>query len=263
MSMLVEAELKVEEKKQLPLVEIISHCYAAELPQYAAMLIYQASSLVLYKPSKCDVRLVVCIWDDRDTKEFDPYTRKAIAWVRQLIPCRILRMKRREIGRRCIGRNRASLYTWADYVWFADVDQVFRDGILDRLVSMPWPDGASMIYPREIMIHRDWTTGDERTASVNLDDPCLVEIDPAEFVPKPYRKAIGGVQIVRGDFTREHGYLNMVPKWHNSTETPFRDFRDDIAYRRFCSKHGPIIGIDLPGLYRLRHTQTTYQKDKK
>lgn len=261
--------VKDKRKSSLPLVDIVSHCYAAELPQYAAMLVYQASSLVLHKPSCCKIRLSVCIWDDADEGLFDPITRKVVgqvkSWMeyRVRIACRIIHMTREEIGRRCIGRNRACLSAYADFVWFADIDQVFRDGILDRLVEMPWPDGASMIYPREIMIHRDWVTGDERTSSVDLDNPQPIDIDPTEFVAKPYRKAIGGVQIVRGNFAREHGYLNRDAKWLRPTKKPFGDFRDDVAYRRYCLKQGPIVAVDLPGLYRLRHTKTTYQKDKK
>jgi len=249
----------------LPLVDIVSHCYAAELPQYAAMLVYQASSLVFYKPKVCKVRLVVCMWDDReiDKNLYDTTTGKVVEQAKNWMPCKVIRMARGKIGRRCIGRNRASLLTQADFVWFADVDQVFRDGILDRLVQMPWPKEASMVYPREIKIHRDWTTGDERALDIDLDNPLLTDIDPSEFVSKIYRKAIGGVQIVRGDFARRYGYLSGETKWTRPTDKPFSDFRDDTAYRRRCSELGPIVPVDLPGLYRLRHTKTTYQADKK
>jgi len=251
------------QKEHLLRVEIVSHCYAAELPQYAAMLAYQASSLVLHKPKKCKVCLSVCVWEDQEEETFDLHARKALAWAMLHIPCKIIRMKRNEIGRRCIGRNHAALHTSADYVWFADVDQVFRDGILDQLISMPWPENASMIYPREIKIHQDWVTGDKRTASVDLDDLQLIDTDPTEFVPKRYRTAIGGVQIVRGDFARKHGYLNTIPKWHRTTEELFKNFYDDVVYRRYCAELGLVVGVDLPGLYRLRHTKTTYQEDKR
>ncbi len=40
---------------------------------------------------------------------------------------------------------------------------------------------------------------------------------------------------------------------------PFKDFRDDLAYRRECSEQGPIIGVDIPEVYRIRHSKTTYQ----
>jgi len=263
-------ELKTEQKKQLPLVEIVSHCYAAELPQYAAMLVYQASSLVLHKPKHCRVCLSICVQreDQHGTVPSDPNVAKVLSWVKETlkensIQWTICYQRKVELGRRCIGRNHLALHSNADIVWFADVDQVYRDGVLDQLVEMPWPEQASMVFPRDIMIHRDWITGDERTFAVDLDDLHLVDVELSEFVAKRYKKAIGGVQIVRGDFARKYGYLDRNEKWQQPTEKPLGDFRDDIAYRRFCLDHGLIVGVDLPGLFRLRHTKTSYQDDKK
>lgn len=241
----------------MPLVEIVSHCYAAELEHYAACLVYQVSSLVLYKPEKCDVCLSVCLCDE------DRNTTKMIGWTESTLfdkemDCRTYRLVEQKIGRRCIGRNHAAKASKADFVWFADVDQVFRDGVLDKLVETEWPEDAAMIYPREILIHRDHKTGDGRTSAVDLDDPSVVDVDPSEFVPKRYRKAIGGVQIVRGDFARRHGYLDGDDGWQRPTDEPFGDFRDDVAYRKFCLRHGRIAGVDLPGMYRLRHSRKTY-----
>jgi len=270
-----EVEEQAKQSKRRPLIEVVSHCYAAELPQYAAFLVYQASSLVLHKSMNCDACLSVCVWGEKEDADdptiswsvADPNVAKVLPWMKRTlvehgIGWSVCYLTRGEIGRRCVGRNRLALASEADVVWFADVDQVFRDGVLDRLVTMEWPKGALMIYPREIMIHRDWKTGDERTSAVDLDDLRLVDVDPAEFVPKRYNRAIGGVQIVRGDFAREHGY-NRDEKWQGPTDRPFGDFRDDVAYRRFCSERGVVVGVDLPGMYRLRHTRTTYQEDKK
>jgi len=272
MSLLTEVEVEAEQKSTLPSVEIVSHCYAAELPQYAAMLVYQVSSLVLHKPKHCQVCLSICVCgEDRHDSPWwevvDPNVAKVFPWVEKTLAkndifWKVCYLEKGGIGRRSIGRDRVALTSDADFVWFADVDQVFRNGVLDRLVEMPWPSGATMVYPREIKIHRDWITGDKRTSAVDLDDPRLVDVDLTEFVPKRYRKAIGGVQIVRGDFAREHGYLNNDKRWQHPSEQPFGDFRDDLAYRRFCEMHGPIVGVDLPGLFRLRHTRTTYQEDK-
>jgi len=270
-------ELKIRREGRPPLVKVVSHCYAAELPQYAAMLVYQVSSLVLHKPKSCRVTLSICVWGEKNTSDVplfgnryrvaDPNVAKILPWVKKILMendifWEICYLKKDEIGRRCIGRN-CLASSYADFIWFADVDHMFRDGILDRLVEIPWPSGASMIYPREIMIHRDWITGDKRTSAVDLNNPQLVDIDPPEFVPKRYRQAIGGVQIVRGDFARKHGYLNDDKQWQRPSEKPFGNFRDDVAYRRFCVEHGPIVGVDLPGVFRLRHTRTTYQEDKK
>lgn len=284
--MLLAEEAEMKSECSLPLVEIVSHCYAAKLPQYAAMLVCQASSLVLHKPRLCNVCLSVCIWHDlpigqedwnedffgtdwdkEDSNKSDQIVRKVLPWVKQVLTehgasWAVCHLSKGKIGRRSIGRDRLALISDADFVWFADVDQVFRDGVFDRLVSLEWPNSAAMIYPREIMIHRNHATGDKLTEAINLDDPQLIDVDPSEFVPKRYRKAIGGVQIVRGDFARKHGYLHEDKKWTCPTDKPFGDFRDDVAYRRFCSEHGSIVGVDLPGLYRIRHTRTTYQENK-
>jgi len=261
---------------RLPLIEIISHCYAAELPQYATFLAYQASSLVIHKPKNCDVCLSVCVWSEKEDSNnptipwsiADANVAEVMLWVKQTlirygIDWSICHLTKREIGRRSIGRNHLALASEADIVWFADVDQVFRDGILDRLAAMEWPEGATMLYPREIMIHQDWKTGDALVRNVPIEALFAYgpfDIDPSGFVPKRYRKAIGGVQIVRGDFAREHGYLNGVEKWQQPTDRPFGDFRDDVAYRRYCEQRGSIMGVDLVGMYRLRHTRTTYQE---
>jgi len=243
----------------MPLVELVVHCYAAELLHYAQALVYQVSSLVLHRPKKCGVKLTVCYcMDDLVTSKFLSDWME-LSYHTDGTYIDTICFDRTRIGRRAIGRNFAAKATKADFVWFADVDQVFRDGVLDRLVELEWPEDAVMIYPQNIMIHRDHKTGDERTSAVDLDNPLAVDIDPSEFIPKRYRKAIGGVQIVKGDFARKHGYLDGDNKWQRPTDEPFGDFRDDIAYRNFCLQHGKIVGVDLPGMFRLRHSRTTYQ----
>jgi len=241
-----------------PVVEIISHCYAKELHHFAACLVYQTSSLVLDRPRLCDVCLTMCVCneDERTMQVVEWAKRKLVEFGHTYVVCHL---SQTEIGRRCIGRNEAAGFSKADIVWFADVDQVYRDGILDRLVSMHWPDAAVMVYPREIRIHKDHATGDKRTSAVDLNHLRVVDIDPAEFVVKRYRKAIGGVQIVRGDFARQYGYLDGNDRWQQTTNKPFGDFRDDIAYRRFCLQYGNIVGVDLPGMYRIRHTAVSYK----
>ena len=282
-----EVEEQAKQSKRRPLIEVVSHCYAAELPQYAAFLVYQASSLVLHKPRSCDVCLSVCVWSEKENPDdltellaaaappmpwrvADPNVAKVLPWVKQTliehgVGWSVCHLTRGEIGRRCIGRNRLALASEADIVWFADVDQVFRDGVLDRLATMEWPEGASMIHPREIMIHRDHKTGDTLVRDVPVESLFVYgpfDVNPAEFVPKRYNRAIGGVQIIRGDFARKHGYLNGDEKWR-AVLRPFGDFRDDVAYRRFCSERGAIVAVNLPGVFRLRHARTTYQEDKK
>jgi len=239
----------------MKMIEVVTHAYAETMPHFASALVYQISSLILHKPKKCEVilSLCTCCSDLRVSTVLEWLQSQREVWknaiVRVYLPDKI--------GRRCLGRNDTALETEADIVWFADVDQVFRGGIFDRLAEMEWPEGASMVYPRIVKIHKDHDTGDKLL--YGLDGPKLVDIDPEDFVDKRYRRAIGGVQIVQGDFARKYGYLNGDEKWQRSTDKPFGDFRDDVAYRSFCLQHGPIVGVDLPGMHRLRHTATTYK----
>jgi hypothetical protein len=162
------------------------------------------------------------------------------------------------LGRRCIGRNEAALGTRSDYVWFTDVDYMFGAGCLDGLSSLKWPSGATMVFPRQIQILKDHATGDSWLRHA-VDQVGMLTISEHDFVPHRFNRAVGGVQIVRGDFARKHGYLN-VPEWQKPTKRPFCNFKDDIAYREFCRKHGEIVAVDLPGVFRIRHTETAYKE---
>jgi hypothetical protein len=121
---------------------------------------------------------------------------------------------------------------------------------------MQWPDKASMIYPKTIKISENHAVGD--MALRHVSHPAVKGIDRGQFVEKRYRRAIGGVQIVQGDVARL-GYLADSVRFQKPADLPFGDFRDDLAYRAECSKHGMIVGVDLPGVYRIRHGSTSYQ----
>jgi hypothetical protein len=236
-------------------IDVVSHCYAAELPQYADALHYQLSSLILDRPRACHVTATICYDPD------DEATVKTLTWFwdeKRDPDIRLIPLPPEQLGRRAIGRNIAALSTDADLVWFADVDMAFREGVLDQLASMEWPEGASMIFPRWIQIHRNHAIG-ARCLLRARDAAEPLDVDPEEFKPKRYARAIGGVQIVRGDLAREHGYLSDHPRWSKPVEKPFGSFRDDIAYRKQCLEHGSIVAVDLPGIHRLRHKVTSYQ----
>ncbi len=237
-------------------IEIVAHCWAKELPHYANALNYMFSSLVLDPPTTCDVVVTVCLdsTDDKTNRIYRWFAYHQRGINDYYVRAGSIHFPISELGRRAIGRNSAAKSSYADIVWFADVDQCYRDGILDRLANLEWPEGATMIYPKEIMIHRDHALGDEDLAKVG-GDPRLIDVDPSRFVTKRYNRAIGGVQIVRGDFAREHGYLDGDPKWQRPTDGRFARCSCDRAYRSFCKSRGRIVGVDLPGVYRLRHTE--------
>jgi len=254
-------------------IELVTHCWAEKNPNYAGALALQLSSLLLDQPKHCDVNVTICMnEDDDDTVRVIRRFAKA---QHAGFSIQALGMPVSELKRRCIGRNFAAHHSTADLVWFTDVDHCFYDGILDRLVKLKWPTGpmnknlgdvfvASMIFPGEIKISRNWDIGDDETEGL-AEVPDVESLDTGNFVPKGYNRAIGGVQIVQGHFARVHGYLHGQEEWQRpkpEADATFGPCTDDKAYRSFCLKHGPIVKIDLPGVYRVRHNQCSHEADK-
>ncbi len=239
-------------------INIVTHCWAGKYKHYAAALQYQLDSLMLNSLRQSDISVTLCC---------DPSDELTMTVAQHFLfsglEFRVCYLDPPRLGRRSIGRNAAALATDADIVWFTDVDHVFGKRCLDELARLEWPSGATMIFPKKIKIHQDHVTGD-KALDFDVRSSESRYIDPSEFIDKGYNRAIGGVQIVKGGFAREHGYLNNESKWQRprSDGKPFGDFRDDIAYRKFCLKHGRIVPVDLPGVYRLRHSTTTYQGPK-
>ena len=235
--------------------EVVSHCFAKKLPHYAKALHYQLESIANCRMTGVDVRAVICL--DPDDKRTMEVLAQYVRDRRGEGLLRVVSLRMREFSRRCIGRNQAALATKADVVWFSDVDQMYSVDAFYDLAETDW-QGAAMVYPGQIMISKDHVTGD---SFLRGDAPGV----PGDFVVKKYNRAIGGVQIVKGDFARQFGYLNgtewmkFVPVENNDV---LPSFRDDIAYRRFCHEHGGIRKIELRGVYRIRHSTTSYQTKK-
>lgn len=254
-------------------IEVVTHCWAVEHPLFAAALRFHLTSMLAYSRKdkrEADVQATICFSTDdalvrRVIREFAFPSKFRLNPIALSVP---------RMTRRCIGRNVAAKQTDADIVWFCDADHVFSTGIFDQLATKEWPadeakdEGsgvpASMIFPQDILIHKDHQTGDEVLKSIagfgieNISLPRL--LPPQDFIPKHYHRAIGGVQIVKGDLAREIGYLDGNENWQQpNPDGVLRSFRDDIAYRKACLKHGPIIPVQLLTVYRLRHTETTYQ----
>jgi len=241
-------------------IEICTHCYAADHPLFAAALAYQISSIVLHRP-RCETLVSVC----RLKRAEDEATADVMWWMINMGSLQSHIFTRERLGRRAIGRNVVAKSSNADYLWFADADYVFRDGCLDSVVKQfdAMPNDVVCVYPKTVMISRDHATGDRTlammTALSRKGKAPLLDIDPSEFVENKHRFAIGGMFIVRGDFARKYGYLDDNKKFQTPSPTMFPDTRCDIAYRKFCQQHGRIVGIDLPEVYRLRHSVSSYR----
>ena len=241
-------------------IHIVTHCYAISLPQYASHLIYQLSSLITYKP-EVPVRITVC------HSFTDHRTVNVINWFRDSCPelnLHTLMLDNNHLFRRSIGRNFCSDGK-EELTWFTDVDHVFGRDCLDSLwkiyesAQMNY-DAISLLFPKQIQIHKDHATGDALIASEQ--QPRLVSVDPSDFTVKHYNRAIGGIQIVPRWYLTQYGYLRDMEKYQTPSpdkNKPFPCFRDDVVFRSQCAENGRILPIQLPNLYRLRHSKTTYQ----
>jgi hypothetical protein len=236
------------------MIELVTHCYAHELSQYAAFFRYQISSLLNHTPA-VPVQLTVC-WTP-----IDKATANALAWGKHetagtAISIKSIELAPDQLFRRSIGRNCAALESRADLVWFTDVDHYFGPGCLDTLLQSNIT--TELAYPQQIMIHKDHATGDV-AATHTTDSRLTICFD--DFIPKTYNRAIGGVQIVHGDYARFWGYLKGHSKYQSPRHDgrPFGDFKDDVTFRRQWELFGGTLPLELPGVYRLRHSKTTYQ----
>jgi len=211
--------------------------------------------LLLYT-SNVDVRISVCCTPS------DKHTIEVIDWFYGRVKfdsnrIHVMSLTKNGLFRRGFARNEIALSCSEDVVWFADVDMAFGEGCLDSLLRHDWGD-EKIIYPRYVNIQETHAQGDEMASAEHGD---FIDVKDYKFAMKRYNRAIGGVQIVQGDFAREHGYLNNKPKriQPRNDERPFPDFKDDVIYRQFCVRQGGCLGIDIENVYRFRHTPVTYK----
>lgn len=232
-------------------LEIVSHCW-----RYWRAMTYQASSLILNPPKYCDVTytLFYCPEEDENTAQ-------RVALIRswdwpdnvKFVPVPI---PRGDLCRRAIGRNTAALATEADLVWFIDCDMTLEQGAIDTLADRVWrqPDKV-LFYPAHVMVPSQEAGDKIIFAATELTEP--VALDHSTFTRHRYGRAIGGVQIVRGDVCREVGYLNGKEKWQRPSHEWRRTY-EDRAYRgwldsKYKCRRGHRLSVD--GVCRIRHTQ--------
>lgn len=243
-------------------IHIVTHVYSTLLPQYAVFLRAQLSSLFLRR-KEAQISVTVCYSPDdvavcRVLEDFST----------DLDSLRIIQcpLSEESLFRRSIGRNQAGLSSDCDLVWYTDVDHYFGVGCLSTLEEIwsKYKTKPVLMWPQEIKIHKDHLTGDQfwKNDAEERIGRYRDQGSGDDFVLKKYDRAIGGVQIVSGNFSRKHGYLKSQPKWLEpltDISKPFPCFQDDVKFRKECQSKGLSCPIDLPNLYRFRHTETTYQ----
>lgn len=234
-------------------IEVVSHCW-----QYAHLLAYQLSSLVNFPPTRARVRMTV-FYAVEDTRVralleyFGAIKVPGVTWNWQALPPG-------ELFRRSIGRNRAARSTPADWVWFADCDILFHRDCMDTLADQLQGRQNPLTYPKQERV----TAMLEETDPLLIaerDRPRVVDIDPGQFklLTNP-PKAKGAYQIVHGDVARQRGYCGQLsvfqrpaPRWAKTYE--------DAAFRWLLGFDG--VGLDVPGVYRIRHIRKGRYGDSK
>lgn len=222
-------------------LEVVSHCW-----NYAHLLRFQLSSLVLAPPREVDLTVTV-FHATQDTatvavlEAFAAQTVPGVRWNWQALPPEALM-------RRCIGRNQAALATTAHWIWFTDCDLFFGEGALDTLADRLQGRREALVYPQQEQCTPMLSDDDPRL--VPPDDPAqLVQIE-SDYVPRVATRATGPLQIVHGDVARAVGYCNALGAYQTTT-THWRKTYEDKTFRWLLGTQG--TPVDVPGVRRIRH----------
>jgi len=230
-------------------LEIVSHCW-----NYSRLLTYQLSSLVLYPPrATCVTMTVFLTQEDMATVRIVEYFTKIPVPPNIAIRSWYLPMERLVI--RGIGRNLAGLATDADWVWFADCDYVFGPDALDALASCVRGTDTPLAFPRTVFGSRSHAEGDEAILKAS-GEPRPQAVRFEDFLPQRMSRAIGGIQICRGDVARQRGYLKDAA-FQQITFPRWRRTREDAWFRRDLGTRGEPI--HLPCVFRIRHSHRGQQ----
>lgn len=115
----------------------------------------------------------------------------------------------------------------------------------EKLAAVSGP----LAFPCRVNVSRDHEVGGAAISQVV--GVGTYDIAPGDYVPVRVRRAIGGLQVVRGDVAREKGYLPRG-RWQKPAKA-WQVTSDDIAFRRSLGTSGEPI--EIPNLFRIRHIQ--------
>jgi len=223
-------------------VEIVSHCW-----NYAHMLVYQLSSLVLFPPQNIDVTMTVYYGEEDELtvallEHFACQNVPGVRWNWQKLP-------RQALFRRAIGRNMAAKNSIADWVWFTDCDVLFRDGCLDGLAAALQGRRDALVFPSS-----EYCTGllppEAPLLSPVMAPMQTLDVDPSLFSHFPRDRATGPLQITHGDVARAVGYCESLPYYQQPSDTWCKAY-EDRAFRWLLRTQGEPITV--PGVFRIRH----------
>lgn len=224
-------------------LEIVSHCW-----RYSHLLVYQLSSLVLHPPERTSVTMTVFYTpEDESTAALLDFIGghevRNVRWSWQALePTRLFR--------RSLGRNLAARATEADWIWFADCDLVFHEGAMDEAGRALRDRQDLLVFPRSHRI-TELLEPDHPLLTAGREAPALRELDTTSgFSTDIRQRAVGALQIARGDVARAAGYCGTIDFYQRPVPS-WRRTHDDRVFRWLLGTQG--AAVDIPGLYRIRH----------
>lgn len=241
---------------------LVPHCF-----KYPRVLCFQLSSFVLHKPPPGFELALVTADDDQPVRDVVEFFRPQFTF-----PFHDVVLPRNECCRRSIGRNLVSKRATTDWVWHADADFLFGPGAIaaamQALASLP--ERVLFSWPSEVLGSRDPGGNHSRGANqetskdheagdseiARCTPPILIDVRPELYGPMALKFGIGGAQIARGSFLREHGYLADSRKHQTPVtdgEWPRERTPEDKAFRGQF-KPEQRMSIAVPELRRLRHS---------
>lgn len=227
-----------------PHIEVVSHCW-----QYAHLLVYQLSSLVLAPPQRARVTMTVCYCpEDEGTQELlDFMAVQEIPRVRW----NWIALPREALLRRAVGRNLAARASQADWVWFTDCDVVFAEGCFDALATAVRGRQDRLVFPQEERCTR-MLPPDDPVLTNGRRAPAVRTVEWENFSVARPRQATGPLQIARGDIARVWGYCGEIGSYQRTTDR-WRKTYEDRVFRWLLGTPG--TALDIPGVYRIKHIE--------
>lgn len=238
----------------LPTVEICSSCW-----NYHRLLCYSLSAYVLYPPKTAAVTVTICHAPPAD----DPLTSQILHWFAANhnppnITWRWLEFSTPELMRRAISRNFVARRTTADWMWFTDLDYLFRRDTIDTILAAMQREcgnaGAPrMVAPTYLLSSKSHEAGDFEISRCN-NPPQIVDIDESLYERIRLPRPIGGTHWIPGDVARRHGYMRRS-RFQRPAESWQRTW-EDAYFRVFCQRKGvKPVQVEIPNVWRIRHGQ--------
>ncbi len=235
------------------MIEIVTHCWSGDkVPIYHKLLQLQLSSLIQTPPT-IDTAVSICYSEsDRKTVEIVNWFRYEKRTTKTLYLKDFI-LEEKDLFRRAIGRNMAAKESVADVLWFTDCDYLFCDSSTLQLAHHYCLQSEyNMVRPEIVNIHRMHGYGDVLIDQTMEHKPYHVKLDPDHFEPRRERRSIGGIQIVKGAWAKENGYLDGTRWTHQvNPKKGFKSCRCDVPFRK---QVGQSVAVDIPGVYRIRHS---------